>query len=36
MMDGRSYEIVDGNMFKEVVWDGGIGVICEVCGDSGS
>ena len=30
------YEMVDGRMYKEIVRDGGIGVICEMCGYSGS
>ena len=28
--------MVDGYMYKGVVRDGGIGVICEMCGDSES
>ena len=33
MCTRRKYEMVDGYMYKEVVRDGGIGVICEVCGN---
>ena len=32
----RLYEMVDMLMYKEIVRDGGLGVICEMRGDSGS